>query len=194
MSEVRHNSFEFEKSLPYVRDSGIQKLMEIFAVESWAELFKAGLRWPRVTARFKFRFGSLKSISVFILFVNRLMIGRCKNNRENYPRKCFWAQEKETRVKFNPRLSANRAFEQLGPGFWNAESVISRLKPESKSHWQRIRNPVPEMRNPLCGIQNPESRRLSWIPLHGAKGPIRRSELTLNWTWNTYTRQVKSLN
>ena len=49
MSEVRHNSFEFEKSLPYVRDSGIQKLMEygneqIFAVESWAELFKAGLR------------------------------------------------------------------------------------------------------------------------------------------------------
>ena len=36
------------------------------------------------------------------------MIGSSKNNRENYPRKCFWAQEKETRVKFNPRLSANR--------------------------------------------------------------------------------------
>ena len=35
------------------------------------------------------------------------MIGSSKNNRENYPRKCFWAQEKETRVKFNPRLSAN---------------------------------------------------------------------------------------
>jgi len=36
------------------------------------------------------------------------MIGSSKNIGENYPRKCFWAQEKETRVKFNPRLSANR--------------------------------------------------------------------------------------
>ena len=37
------------------------------------------------------------------------MIGSSKNNRENYPRKCFWTQERETRVK---RYSA---FEQLGP-------------------------------------------------------------------------------
>ena len=36
------------------------------------------------------------------------MIGSSKNNRENYPRKCFWTQEKETRFKFNPGLSANR--------------------------------------------------------------------------------------
>ena len=36
------------------------------------------------------------------------MIGSFKNNRENYPRKCFWRQEKEIRVKFNPVLSANR--------------------------------------------------------------------------------------
>ena len=36
------------------------------------------------------------------------MIGSSKNNRENYPRKYFWTQEKETRVKFNPWLSANR--------------------------------------------------------------------------------------
>ena len=51
---------------------------------------------------------SFKSISVLILFVNKLMIGSSKNNRENYPRKCFLTQEKETRVKFNPGLSANR--------------------------------------------------------------------------------------
>ena len=38
------------------------------------------------------------------------MIESSKNNRENYPRKCFWTQEKETRVK---RPSA---FKQLGPG------------------------------------------------------------------------------
>ena len=37
------------------------------------------------------------------------MIGSSKNKRENYPRKCFWTQEKETRVKFNPGLSANRS-------------------------------------------------------------------------------------
>ena len=36
------------------------------------------------------------------------MIGSSKNKRENYPRKSFWKQEKETRVKFNPGLSANR--------------------------------------------------------------------------------------
>ena len=36
------------------------------------------------------------------------MVGSSKNNTENYPRKCFWTQEKETWVKFNPGLSANR--------------------------------------------------------------------------------------
>ena len=33
------------------------------------------------------------------------MIGSSKINRENYPGKCFWTQEKETRIKFNPGLS-----------------------------------------------------------------------------------------
>ena len=36
------------------------------------------------------------------------MIGSSKNNRENYPRKYFRTQEKETRIKFNHGLSANR--------------------------------------------------------------------------------------
>ena len=36
------------------------------------------------------------------------MIESSKYNRENYPRKCFWTQERETRVKFNPGSSANR--------------------------------------------------------------------------------------
>ena len=39
-------------------------------------MFKAGLRYPRVSARFEFRFASLKNISVLILFVYKLMIGR----------------------------------------------------------------------------------------------------------------------
>ena len=74
-----------------------------------AELFEAGLRQPRVSVRFEFRLESLKSISFLILFVYKLMIGNSKNNRENYPRKYFWTQDKETRVKFNPGLiSANQ--------------------------------------------------------------------------------------
>jgi len=36
------------------------------------------------------------------------MIGSFKNSTESYMRKCFWTQEKETQVNFNPRLSANR--------------------------------------------------------------------------------------
>ena len=76
--------------------------------KSRAELFKAELRQPRVSARFEFKFESLKSISVLILFVYKLVIESSKYNRENYPRKCFWTQEGETQVKFNPGLSANR--------------------------------------------------------------------------------------
>ena len=51
---------------------------------------------------------TVKGISVLIPFFNKLMVGSSKNNRENYPRKCFWTKEKETRVKSKPRLSANR--------------------------------------------------------------------------------------
>ena len=36
-----------------------------------------------------------------------LMFGSSKHNRESYPRKYFWTQEKETRITFNPGLSAN---------------------------------------------------------------------------------------
>ena len=65
---------------------------------------------PRVSARFEFRFESLKSISVIILFVYKLMIGSSKNSGEYYPRKCFWTQKKQTRVIFKPGLSAKPPF------------------------------------------------------------------------------------
>ena len=45
------------------------------------------------------------------------MIGSSKNNSENYPRKCLWTQEKETRVKFNPGLRANRPSNNWAPDF-----------------------------------------------------------------------------
>ena len=46
----------------------------------------------------------LKNISGVILFVYKLMIGSPKNNTENYPRKCFWAQEKQTRVNLTAQV------------------------------------------------------------------------------------------
>ena len=67
----------------------------------WAELFKAGLRQPRVKARLEFRFESLKSISVWILVVYKLMIGSSKTEKiiqEN----AFEYKKKK------PGLSANR--------------------------------------------------------------------------------------
>ena len=61
---------------------------------------KAGLRLePKISAKFEFRYESLKSKFSFILFTYNLMIGCSKKNRENYPGKCFWTKEKETQVK-----------------------------------------------------------------------------------------------
>ena len=51
------------------------------------------------------------------------MTGSSKNNGENYPRKCFWTQEKETRVKFNPGLSANRPSNNWAQRFKGLENV-----------------------------------------------------------------------
>ena len=49
-----------------------------------------------VSARFEFRFESLKRISVLILFVvYKLMIERSKYKRENYPRNAFEHKKEE---------------------------------------------------------------------------------------------------
>ena len=91
-------------------------------IATWARLFKAGLKKPRVSARFEFGFENLKSISVLILSVYMLMFGSSKHNKENYPRKYFWTQEKETRIKFNPGLSANRPSNNWAPEVRIADS------------------------------------------------------------------------
>ena len=84
---------------------------------------------------------------VLILFVYKLLIGSSKNSKENYPRKCFWTQEKETRVKFNPGLSANQPSNNWAQGEcqccpdWTKSLWLLRwlpwhwlLKPRSLSH------------------------------------------------------------
>ena len=44
----------------------------------WAELFKAGLRYPRVSSKFEFRYESLKSKFSLIIFVNNLRLATLK--------------------------------------------------------------------------------------------------------------------
>ena len=71
----------------------------------WAELFKAGLRYPRVSSKFEFRYESLKSKFSLIIFVNNLMIGYSKKNRENCPRNAFDEKKERRELKFNPGLA-----------------------------------------------------------------------------------------
>ena len=62
------------------------------------------------------------------------MIGSSKNNRENYPRKCFKTQEQETRVKFNPRLSANRPSNSWAQD--NCDNVDSQENQDNWTTWK----------------------------------------------------------
>ena len=90
-------------------------------VQSWVKITQVG-------ARFEFRFESLKSISVLIRFVHKLMIESSKNNRENYPRKCFGTQEKETQVKFKCGLSPNRPSNNSDGVLSAPSSVVANLQ------------------------------------------------------------------
>ena len=69
----------------------------------WAELFKAGLRQHRVSAKFEFRFESLKGISVLVLFVYKLMIGSFKNSTQKIIREnAFEPKKKKPRLNLIP--------------------------------------------------------------------------------------------
>ena len=66
-------------------------------LNTWAGLFKAGSRQPRVSAKwFEFRYESLNSKFRLIVFAYNLIIGWSGKNRENYLGKCFWTKEKKT--------------------------------------------------------------------------------------------------
>ena len=65
-----------------LKDSCCLTFVKLLILLIRAELLKAGLRYPRVGAKFEFRFESLKSISVLILFAYKLMIGSSKDNKD----------------------------------------------------------------------------------------------------------------
>ena len=66
---------------------------------------------------------------------------------------CNWKviQIPETFCLWNPESWALES----GNSSRNPESRYNAWKPESKFHWQGIRNPSPEIRNPQHRIQNP---------------------------------------
>ena len=59
----------------------------------------------RVSAKFDFRYESLRSKFSFILFANNLMIGCSKKKRGNYPENTFEQKKKKPGLKFNPVLA-----------------------------------------------------------------------------------------
>ena len=87
---------------------------ELFDVSCVHDLFKAGLRQPGVSAKFEFRYESLKSKFSFILFAYYSMIGCSKKNRENYRENAFEKKKKKLRLKFNRGL-ALLGFRTTGP-------------------------------------------------------------------------------
>ena len=58
---------------------------ELMLTKTQGRVFQSWVKITQVSAKFEFRFESLKSISVLILSVYKLMIGSSKNSRENYP-------------------------------------------------------------------------------------------------------------
>ena len=71
------------------------------------------------------------------------------------------------------------------PELWNPE--FSSRNPESKFHWQVIRNPVPKIWNLHDGIQNPG---LSWITftLHRRDNTSMRNEIIRSKTLNLFLK------
>ena len=67
-------------------------------------------------------------ISVLFFLSTSWWLDALQNDRENYPRKCFWTKEIETRVKFNPGLSANRPSNN-----WAQKSILQEWSRKSFS-------------------------------------------------------------
>ena len=68
-------------------------------------LFKEGLSQPRVSAKFDFRYETLRSQFSFILSAYNLIIGCSKKKRGNYPGNTFEQKKEKPGLKFNPGLA-----------------------------------------------------------------------------------------
>ena len=65
-----------------------------FIVVKWGRVVQSGVKITQGSAKFEFRYNSIKSKFSLILLVCNLVIGCSKKNMENYPRKCFYTPKK----------------------------------------------------------------------------------------------------
>ena len=95
------------------------------------------------------------------------MIGSSENNRENYPRKCFWTDEKETRVKFNPACKGYAPIGLRTTGPW----IFTPLSLGSIPHSYLFTSAtvrVPVHTAPKCGTEP-----IRYVTLHFRKSARR---------------------
>ena len=118
------------------------------------------------------------------------MIGRSKNSRENYPRKWVWTHEKETRVKFNPGLSANRLSYNWALHELRSASTTTGLSPEEAPVKYSGKNSNNRQVASAQGTMGREKTREALLPLpfvlsfsltpasppYGTKRTLRRRE------------------
>ena len=88
----------------------------------------------------------------------KLIIGSSKNSTDKYPTKCFWTQEKETRVKFNPGLSTNQPSNNWALNIYFLRSGSSPLS--YLFTFATVRIPV-HATAPECGIDS-----IRYVTLH----------------------------
>ena len=111
------------------------------------------------------------------------MIGSSKNNWGNYSRKCFWMQEKETQVKFNPGLSVNRPSNNWALS--NNESFrkyldIYRIYPWLRFLW-KSKHPIKYL---LCfSFQLKNIKYIKYITLFSLSGAISNSQWAVIFSW-----------
>lgn len=80
-----------------------------------ARLSKAGLRWPRVSAKFQFRYGSLKIKFSLILLSTIWRLEALKKIAKIIQENAFKRKKKKPGIKFNPGLALiSLIFKQLG--------------------------------------------------------------------------------
>ena len=86
-----HSNFRYSRSLEFIHAS--------IDISIWPQLFKAGLRYPRVSVKFDFRSENFERKFSSNIFACNLIIGCSKKNSENFPKKTFEQRNKESWIK-----------------------------------------------------------------------------------------------
>ena len=114
------------------------------------------------------------------------MIGCSKENRGNYPGKCFGTKEEETGLRFNPGLALiglpTTGQWGIKANNWAPKKLTSEASPAGRGNgWWSLRRPcyplTPSSINPL--FRSPRSRRCQ--PFFSIRDPCPRLSVTAQW-------------